>query len=214
VEIIAVNGSPRKNWNTHTLLREALRGAASAGAHTELIDLYDLSYKGCIGCLECKRKNGPSLGRCAVRDGLRPVLERIGGCDGLILGSPIYLGEVTGMMHAFLERLVFPYISYDQGYKPLTPRAIPSVFIYTMNVSEAMLDKAGYTARFAANKSLLEHALGPSDTLAVTETLQTGDYGKYHMARFDEGQRRRRREKVFPDDCTKAFALGAGLAGR
>jgi len=53
---IAMNGSPRKKWNTATLLEKALEGAASQGAETELVHLYDLNYKGCISCFACKLK--------------------------------------------------------------------------------------------------------------------------------------------------------------
>ncbi len=51
LKIIAVNGSPRKNWNTHTLLSKSLEGAESAGSQTEIVNLYDLDYKGCISCM-------------------------------------------------------------------------------------------------------------------------------------------------------------------
>ena len=44
MKIMAFNGSPRKQWNTATLLGKALEGAASQGAETELIHLYDLDY--------------------------------------------------------------------------------------------------------------------------------------------------------------------------
>jgi multimeric flavodoxin WrbA len=60
MKIMAINGSPRKEWNTATLLQKALEGAASQGATTELIDLYDLNYKGCISCFACKEKGGRS----------------------------------------------------------------------------------------------------------------------------------------------------------
>ena len=48
MKVIALNGSPRKKWNTATLLKHALDGAASKGADTELVHLYDYNYKGCI----------------------------------------------------------------------------------------------------------------------------------------------------------------------
>jgi len=48
MKVIAFNGSPRKKWNTSTLLEKALEGASSKGAETELIHLYDLNYRGCI----------------------------------------------------------------------------------------------------------------------------------------------------------------------
>jgi multimeric flavodoxin WrbA len=54
-KIIAINGSPRKEWNTATLLDHALRGAESHGAKTELIHIYDLDFRGCTSCFSCKR---------------------------------------------------------------------------------------------------------------------------------------------------------------
>ena len=62
MKVIAINGSPRKNWNTAKLLENALEGAKNKGADTELIHLYDLQYKGCRSCLVCKRKNTKSYG--------------------------------------------------------------------------------------------------------------------------------------------------------
>lgn len=74
--IIGINGSPRKNWNTATLLTNALEGAASQGAVTELVHLYDLDYKGCISCFACKNIDVPHNGRCALKDGLSPLLKK------------------------------------------------------------------------------------------------------------------------------------------
>ncbi len=66
MKVFAVNGSPRKNWNTAALLSKALEGAASLGAETELIHLYDLSFKGCVSCFTCKLRGGKSYGKCVV----------------------------------------------------------------------------------------------------------------------------------------------------
>ena len=55
--IIAVNASPRKGWNTDTLVTEAAKGAESVGAVIEKYDLYRLEkYTGCISCFGCKRE--------------------------------------------------------------------------------------------------------------------------------------------------------------
>lgn len=61
MKVIAINGSTRKQWNTGTLLNKALEGAASFGAETEIINLYDLNFKGCTSCFACKIKNGKSF---------------------------------------------------------------------------------------------------------------------------------------------------------
>lgn len=207
MKVIAINGSPRKNWNTHILLEKALEGAKSKGAEVELFNLYDISYKGCISCMACKLK-GKHLETCAVKDDLLPVLQKIHECDAVILGSPIYFGEVTGEMRSFIERLFFPYISYDQQ-PPHFGRTINAAFIYTMNVPEQYISQSGYDQKFAASDAQFKRIFGGnSEYLAVTETLQVSDYSKYAITMFDAAQRYERRETVFKDDCEKAFALG------
>ena len=113
-EVLGINGSPRKAWNTATLLEKALEGAASVGARTELVHLYDLDFTGCTSCFACKLKGGKSYGRCAVRDELSPVLDRVREADALVLGSPIYFGTAAGMMRCCMERLLFPYLAYTR----------------------------------------------------------------------------------------------------
>jgi multimeric flavodoxin WrbA len=56
MQLIAINGSPRKNWNTAKLLEQAIEGAKSLGAQTELIHLYDLNFQGCTSCFACNAK--------------------------------------------------------------------------------------------------------------------------------------------------------------
>ena len=105
MKVLAFNGSPRKHWNTATLLEKALEGASSTGAETRLIHLYDLNYKGCISCFACKTKGGRSYGRCAVKDDLAPVFKEIEQADAIILGSPIYFGTVSGEMRSSIPDL-------------------------------------------------------------------------------------------------------------
>ena len=206
-KIIAINGSPRKNWNTHTLLNKALEGAEAAGAETELVNLYDLNYTGCISCLACKVKNGKSLGHCIVNDGLKPILEKIHTCDGLILGSPIYFGDITAMLRAFWERLIFQHLNYDDYSKPFITGKPKTAFIYTMNAPEEFYHEL--TQKYS---STLGSYFEYTGTLLSSETLQTDDYSKYHMASFNESERKKRREEVFPIDCQKAYDLGYMVA--
>ena len=213
MKVIAVNGSARKGWNTHTLLEKALEGAASKGAQTEMVNLYDVDFKGCIGCLGCKRKGG-LVGRCAVKDALKPVLDSIDGCDALILGSPIYVGEVTGEMRSFLERLTFQYISYDEMHANLFSRHIKTAFFFTTNCPEAAYENVGYTKLFGDYEQFLGRTFGECRILTASETWQVDDYDKYHMAMFDVPDRRRRRDEVFPEDCKKAFNIGEWACSR
>lgn len=212
MKLMAINGSPRKTWNTATLLKKALKGAASQGAETELVHLYDLNFKGCISCFACKTRGGKSYGRCAVKDDLRPILEKIAAADGLVLGSPIYFGIVTGEMRSFMERLLFPYFTYTDPPQSLCPKRMPTGFIYTMNVTEEQMRDWGYEALFGNNQRLLQMAFGASESLCCFDTYQFKDYSKVVADRFDPEKKARRRREVFPQDCDQAFAMGARFA--
>ncbi|MDD4321020.1 MAG: flavodoxin family protein [Acidaminococcaceae bacterium] len=208
-KIIAINGSPRKNGNTATLLNKALEGAKEQGAETEIINLYDLNYKGCISCFACKRKGGKSYGKCICADELLPILQKIEQADALILGSPIYLGIVTGEMRSFMERLLYPYLVYEEKGSTLFPRKIPTGFIYTMNVNEEKVKELGYEYNFKLNERFMEIISGSSEYLVVTDTYQFDDYSKYVAPKFNVTQKAQRRQSEFPNDCLKAFAMGA-----
>lgn len=212
MKIMAINGSPRKTWNTATLLEKALEGAASRGAETELIHLYDLDFKGCTSCFACKLKDGKSYGACAMRDGITPVLEKIAHADAFVLGSPIYFGTVTGEMRSFMERLLFPYLMYSRPPSSLRTRKIPTAFIYTMNGAEETTREYHYPVHFGMNENYLARIFGKSQTLCSYETLQFEDYSKMVFNYCDSEERRVRRQTVFPEDCRKAFEMGAGLA--
>jgi multimeric flavodoxin WrbA len=213
MKIIAFNGSPRKNWNTAMLLEKALDGAASEGAETELIHLYDLNYKGCISCFACKTKDGKSYGRCAVKDELTPVLKRAGEADSIVFGSPIYFGTATGHSRSFMERLLFPYSTYTEPPGTLFSRKIHTGFIYTMNVSEEMMRERGFDRQIAITEETLTRIFkAPSETFYSFDTYQFEDYSKVFAIRFNPEKKAKRRAEVFPRDCEKAFEMGARFA--
>ena len=211
MKVLAINGSPRKKWNTGILLEKALEGAASVGAETELVHLYDLSFKGCTSCFACKLKDGRSYGKCAMRDGLTPVLDKVHSADALVLGSPIYFGTVTGEMRSCMERLLFPYLTYTRPPASLFGRKIPTAFIYTMNVPESMM-KEHYHVHIEQNANVLSRMFGQTESLCSFETLQFEDYDTVVFNYVNPEDRRERRRTVFPEDCRKAFAMGARMA--
>lgn len=211
MKVIAFNGSPRKKWNTATLLNKALEGAASQGADTELIHLYDLNFKGCLSCFSCKKKGGPSYGQCAARDELTPILKKVEETDAFLLGSPIYFGTVSGEMRSFMERLMFPYHTYTYPPRTLFPRKINTGFIYTMNVTEEWMKKLGYDKIIASNEMTLNTIFGSLKSLFSFDTYQFEDYSKVVVEIFDPEKKARRRQEVFPHDCQKAFNMGVGL---
>jgi multimeric flavodoxin WrbA len=213
MNIIGINGSPRKQWNTATLVAKALEGAASEGATTELFHLYELDFKGCKSCFACKTRGGSSYGKCVLKDDLAPVLGKIAAADALVIGSPIYFGTVTGETRSFIERLLFPYLTYTVPYGTLFPRKIKTSFIYTMNVPEEVSKEHGYEQVFKANENYLQLLLGSSETLCAYDTCQVSDYSKVAIENFDPIHKAKRRTDVLPLECQRAFKLGQRLAG-
>ena len=212
MKMIAINGSPRKKWNTATLLEKALEGAASEGAETEIIHLYDLNFKGCTSCFACKLKGGNSYGKCAMKDELSPVLDKLKDADAVILGSPIYLGNSTGEMRSFMERYVFPFLVYSTDLPSLYPKNIPVGFIYTMGIKEENFDMFGLNIIIKLNETIATRIFGYSESLYSTDTYQFDDYSKY--VAFDPGEKVNRRKEVFPQDCEKAYEMGARFVKR
>lgn len=213
MKVMAFNGSPRKKkWNTVTLLNNALQGAHSTGAETELVQLYDLKFSGCISCFTCKRLSRKKDGVCSVQDDLTPVLDRVKHADALIIGSPVYYGAESAATRAFLERLCFPYLKYSKDGRSLFPRRINTAMIYTMNAPDQILQRIGYDRMFAMTQMTLGMHFGACELLLSSDTLQYSDYDKYEAEAFDKNAKLQRHTKVFPDDCTRAFALGVRMA--
>jgi len=213
MKVMAFNGSPRKKkWNTVTLLKQVLKGAASVGAKTELIQLYDLNYSGCIGCFSCKKVNRKKDGICAVQDDLTSVLDQIKNTDALIIGTPVYYGAESAAPRAFIEQLCFTYNKYAKDMRTLFPRRIRTALIYTMNVSEDMIEAMGYNRHFELTRTTFERHFGACKLLLCTDTLQFSNYDKYESERFDKEAKAKRHAEVFPQDCKRAFELGIRLA--
>ncbi len=212
MKIIAFNGSPRKKWNTATLLEKTLEGAAAQGAKTELVHLYDINFKGCVGCLACKTVGGRSYGKCAIRDDLRPVLARAAEADGIIVGSPIYFGSLTGEARSFIERLLYPYLAYTDPPQSIFKRKLRAALVYTMNVTEEDMKKRGYAQHLGILEMVTKLIFGSLETLHCFDTLMVDDYSKIYAPRFDPAMKAASRKKVFPEDCRRAVELGGRLA--
>ena len=204
--IIAVNAGPRKGWNTDLLINSAADGAREAGAEVEVIDLYSLpKFTGCRSCFGCKRE--PNIGKCVVNDALQEVLEKIRNADGLIVGSPNYLGELTAEFRAFYERLIFQSLTYNREEPCCNTRMIPVVLFMTSNAPEGT-----YTELMNRYKGMIERFVGPCSTLTAGNTLQVKDYSIYNWTAFDPEKKFKSREEDFPGKLQEAYELGKGLA--
>ena len=215
-KVIILNASPRKNFNTAKMLKEAQKGAEFVGAEVEYIDLINLNYKGCISCFACKRTGNTTGGLCAYKDDLRPVLEKILNADILIMGTPIYYSYPTSMFRAVIERLFFPVMTYSKSDIPNVPKLLINKklntgIIYTMNCTPERAEQFNYPAIFAPDVNYAKQFFGYCETLTAYNTYQFTDYSKYMADIIDEKEKAEQREKQFPKDLENAFDLGKRL---
>ena len=206
-KIIAVNAGPRKGRNTDTLITEAAKGAEYAGAIVEKFDLFRLEkYTGCISCFGCKKEQ--YKGHCVCRDGLTEVLDAIRESDGLIIGSPNYLGEMTASFRALYERLVFQNLTYNSETPCCNQNPVPVLLIMTSNANDT-----AYMGLLQNYRQTLTGFVGPTQILVSGNTLQLEDYSKldWEWSYFNPEEKKRRHETVFPQECKKAYEMGVEM---
>lgn len=100
MKVVGFVGSPRKGGNTDVLVQKALEGAQTKGAETRIFYLNDLNIKGCQACMACKTK----MDSCVQKDDMTTLYQEISEADGVVIGSPIYMGNITGQAKVFLDR--------------------------------------------------------------------------------------------------------------
>lgn len=207
-KIIIVDGGPRKNMNTAALLQRVADGANTSVGEIEVktIRLYDLDYKGCMSCMACKLK-GRTSNICCFKDALSPVLEEIAQADGLVLGSPIYFGEVTAQMRAFLERLSFPWLSYND-YSLTAPKRMPVLLIETMNGTP----ERNNSNHFGTMEWCITTALGEPQRIVAYNTTQVTKYDNYELGSFSEDAKHAWRDAHWEEYLQKAFETGRKMA--
>ncbi len=215
-KIIVLNASPRKNFNTAKLLKEAQKGAESSGAETEYFNLYDYNFLGCRSCFACQRKGSTTNGICAIKDDIRPILEKCINANAIIIGSPVYFSYPTGVFRNFIERLLFANHTYmvdkeHGGLKRQLDKVIPTGVIFTMNCPEELANKINYNIILDENVKSLNHIMGYAEGLCAYDTYQFADYSKYNCDLFNEEAKAKVREIQFPKDLEKAFYLGKKL---
>ncbi|MBR1410007.1 MAG: flavodoxin family protein, partial [Prevotella sp.] len=195
-------------FNTASMLQKFAEGATSVSSDIEVktVRLYGLDYKGCMSCMACKIK-GKASNVCKFKDALTPVLEEIAQADGLVLGSPIYFGDVTGQMRTFLERLAFPWLSYND-YSLTAPKRMPVLLMETMNGLPDRNNSLGY----GSMEYCIANALGQPEHVNAYNTYQVKNYSNFELASFSEEAKRQYRDEHWEKDLQKAFDAGRRMA--
>jgi multimeric flavodoxin WrbA len=101
MKVVGFVGSPRKKGNTTTIVNEVLRGAREAGAETKIFDLNALHIRGCQACYKCQTPDG----KCVQKDDMAQLYDEIFSADAVVLGTPVFMFQVTGQTKIFVDRL-------------------------------------------------------------------------------------------------------------
>ena len=200
MDFYIVNGGPRKKFNTAQLLEKASQGIFDElkknhdeeDINIHNVHLYDLDFKGCKSCFHCKRIGGKYYAQCPIKDDLRELLPKMKDSDGIIFGSPIYFGEITGELRSFFERFLFS--SFVYGGESNAPKRMPISSI------------------FEILEGNLENVYSKPHSLKVYDTYQFSDYSKYENYAFDPELKAKRKEEHFPIDLKDAYDLGVKIA--
>jgi multimeric flavodoxin WrbA len=100
MKIVGLVGSLRKGGNTEILVKEALKAAKRKGAETKLIVLYGKKIEPCMNCDKCVSEE------CPIEDDVKEIHEELLGADGIIFGSAVHFGDVSGELKCYLDRCI------------------------------------------------------------------------------------------------------------
>ena len=108
MKILGISGSPNANGNTAYAVQYAMDMIKKHGFKTQYISLSDKKINPCCGRLACAQNH-----QCIHRDDMLEIYDLIQWCDAIVLGSPVYMGMVSGQMKVFMDRCVFFRSSYE-----------------------------------------------------------------------------------------------------
>ena len=99
MKVLGIVCSPRKGGNTEILVQEALAGAQTRGAETELLTIWDKDIRPCDGCLSCEK-----TGECHIKDDVQEIYPKLIAADGIVWGTPVYFWSVTAQAKMLIDR--------------------------------------------------------------------------------------------------------------
>ena len=121
MNVIGIIASPHTEGNTAWVVNRILEGAEERGAETRAFYAGELDIQPCQGCLCCH--TGDTDRGCVIDDDMQELYHAIGHADAIVLGSPVYMGQMSAQAKIILDRL-FAQISprFSPHYREKTVR--------------------------------------------------------------------------------------------
>ncbi len=119
MKIVVINGSPKgRKGNTNVIVSSLVKGAEEAGAQTTNIFLAEKNINHCTGCITCWFKPG----QCVINDDMIEVIAQMGDANVIILATPVYCENMTGLLKMFIDRLTM--VANPYSYSNATSQAV------------------------------------------------------------------------------------------
>jgi multimeric flavodoxin WrbA len=128
MKMVIFNGSPRREGNTASVLKEVAKYFTGKGTEVDYYDLFSMDFKDCSACMGCKKGD-----RCVQKDELSPALDKIAKADAIIIGSPIYISAETATTKALIDRFysfLAPGVASGQ-YTSRMPKGKKGAMLFT-----------------------------------------------------------------------------------
>lgn len=124
-KILILNGSPRKNGKTASLVKAFTQGAESAGNEVKDFYIQGMNIGGCLACEACSRNGGI----CVQKDDMEQITEAYLWADVVVFASPMYWGTITGQLKIVIDRLYA--VQNRIGYADMSKQHKETAFIMT-----------------------------------------------------------------------------------
>lgn len=171
MKVLLINGSPRKEGNTATALKEVAKQLYTEGIDSEILWIGNKPIRGCIACEQCKVQG---LGRCIFDDDIcNKISEKFEEANALIVGSPVYYGQPNGALLSIIQRAFYSNGANVSG-KPAASIAVcrrggATAVFESLNMPFQMMNMPIVTSQYWN----IVYGMIPGDATMDTEGLQT-----------------------------------------
>jgi multimeric flavodoxin WrbA len=111
-KLLVLMGSPRKEGNSSTLAREAIRSASADGAHVEFHHLHEMNIRPCRACEYCRQEGAPRT--CSQADDMQLLYPILKAADAILISGPVYWFTIGAQTKLFMDRLYA--LGSEEGY--------------------------------------------------------------------------------------------------
>ncbi|MDR4504824.1 MAG: flavodoxin family protein [Candidatus Scalindua sp.] len=188
-KVLGIAGSPRRNGNTETLLKEFLRGAGKNGLETELIILCNLNVSPCTSCDLCQKD-----GECVIEDDMQVMYKKLADARFIVFASPVYFSGVSAQLKAFIDRCQSLWSKKYLLNQPLISPGKPARKGFFISTSGSLGNEKVFDGSLATIKAIFH----------VLEIEYTGELLYQGMEKKDD-------ILTHPNEMEEAFDLGLSL---